>query len=62
MSIRIITDSGSDYEQNEIKDKNIEVIPIPITFGGKEYLDGINLTKDKFFELLQQNEITGYTS
>lgn len=49
MSIRIITDSGSDYEQNEIKDKNIEVIPIPITFGGREYLDGINLTKDKFF-------------
>ena len=56
MSIRIITDSGSDYEQNEIKDKNIEVIPIPITFGGKEYLAGINLTKDKFFELLQQND------
>ena len=30
MAIRILTDSGSDYEQDEIKEKNIDVIPIPI--------------------------------
>ncbi len=55
MSIRIITDSGSDYEQNEIKAKNIEVIPIPIMFGGNEYLDGVNLSKNVFFDLLEKN-------
>lgn len=55
MSIRIIADSGSDYEQDEIKAKNIEVIPIPISFGGQEYLSGINLSKNQFFDLLKQN-------
>ena len=38
MSIKILTDSGSDYEKHEIDEKNIDVIPIPITFKGRDYL------------------------
>lgn len=56
MSIRIITDSGSDYEQQDIKSKNIEVIPIPISFGGKDFLDGIDLGKNEFFEFLEKSD------
>ena len=56
MSIRIVTDSGSDFEQTEIKSKNIEVIPIPISFEGKDYLDGVDLSKNEFFELLEKSE------
>ena len=56
MSIRIVTDSGSDFEQTEIKSKNIEVIPIPISFEGKDYLDGADLSKNEFFELLEKSE------
>lgn len=53
MAIKILTDSGSDYEQDEIKEKNIDVIPIPIAFNDAEYLDGVNLSKDEFFTLLE---------
>ena len=56
MSIRIITDSGSDYEQSDSKKKNIEVIPIPISFGGKEFLDGIDLSKEDFFNYLVSSD------
>ena len=55
MSIRIVTDSGSDFEQTEIKSKNIEVITIPISFEGKDYLDGVDLSKNEFFELLEKS-------
>lgn len=56
MSIKILTDSGSDYEKNEIEEKNIDVIPIPISFKGNDYLSGIDLNKDEFFELLESEE------
>ena len=58
MSIRIVTDSGSDFEQTEIKSKNIEVIPIPISFEGKDYLDGVDLSKNEFFELLEKSDMS----
>lgn len=56
MAIKILTDSGSDYEQSEIKEKNIDVIPIPIDFGGNEYMDGVDLSKDEFFRMLEGGE------
>ncbi len=56
MAVKILTDSGSDYEQSEIKEKNIDVIPIPIDISGTEYLDGISLNNDEFFTLLKNSD------
>ena len=56
MSIKILTDSGSDYEKHEIDEKNIDVIPIPITFKGRDYLSGVNLSKADFFALLEESD------
>lgn len=56
MSIKILTDSGSDYEKHEIDEKNIDVIPIPITFKGRDYLSGVNLSKADFFALLEEGD------
>ncbi|GFI60959.1 DegV domain-containing protein [Clostridiales bacterium] len=55
MAIRILTDSGSDYEQNEIEKKNIDVIPIPIDLNGISYFDGIDLTKNQFFKIIEES-------
>ena len=52
MAIKIFTDSGTDYEQYEIKEKNIDVLPIPIEIDGHEYLSGLNLSKNEFFQML----------
>lgn len=51
--IRILVDSSSDYEVREIKEKNLEFIPIHITIGEKDYIDGVDFEKDEFYELLQ---------
>ncbi len=52
--IRILVDSSSDYSQEEVQEKGLVFVPIRIELAGKEYLDGIDLERDRFFELLQE--------
>lgn len=52
MAIRIITDSAADYSAQEIERRNIACIPMSISFGEENYLDGVDLTKEEFFEKL----------
>ncbi|MBO4809907.1 MAG: DegV family protein [Lachnospiraceae bacterium] len=58
--IRIITDSASDIGQNELK--NVVVIPMNVTIEGVTYRDGIDITKDEFFEKLETSEVMPSTS
>ena len=50
--VRIITDSAADFEPPEIKALGIECIPIKVMFGECEYQENVNLTKDKFYNML----------
>lgn len=60
MSIQIITDSASDIAQSARED--ITVLPMTITFGGTEYLDGVNLSHQEFYEKLIENQDLPTTS
>lgn len=50
---RILVDSSSDYGMKEIKEKNLEFVPIHITIGEKDYIDGVDFEKDEFYEILR---------
>lgn len=52
MAIRIITDSGADYSRQEIAKRNIGCVSMSITFGTETFVDGVNITKEEFFERL----------
>lgn len=52
MAIRIITDSTSDIPLEWQEKLGIEIIPLSVRFGSEEYLDGVDLTKQEFFERL----------
>lgn len=54
--IRILVDSAADFSAEEAKARNMELVPINITFNDKNYLDGIDITKDEFYELLTISE------
>ena len=57
--IKIVTDSNSGITQEEGKNLDIFVIPMPFTINGEEYLEEISITQEKFFELLEQGaEVT----
>ncbi len=54
--IRIITDSGSDISQSFHED--IRVLPMTIRFGEEEFLDGVNISTQQFYEkLIENNEL-----
>lgn len=59
--IAIITDSNSGLSQEEAKELGIFMIPMPFEIDGKEYLDGINLERDAFYEF-QTNDSEIFTS
>ena len=54
MSIRKITDSASDAEQNEFS--NVIVAPMTVIINDKTYRDGIDMSKNEFFELLENTD------
>ena len=60
MSIRIITDSGADIPQGTRED--LTILPMHVYFGEKEFLDGVNLTHQQFYELLIESEELPKTS
>ena len=54
--IRILIDSSADFTAEEAKKHNLELVSINITMGGKNYLDGVDLTRDEFYDLLVSSE------
>lgn len=60
MAVRIITDSGIDLP-GEV-DPRVTVVPLGITFGTTTYADGVDLTNDRFYELLIESDELPKTS
>lgn len=52
--IAIMTDSNSGLTQEQAKELGIFVVPMPFTINKKEYEEGINLTQDMFFDMLEK--------
>lgn len=56
MGIKIITDSAADFDSYELKEHSVESVPLTVSFGNDNYIDGVTLTKDRFYELLKTNK------
>lgn len=52
--MRIITDSAADFEPEELKKLDIACIPLSVNIGGREYQENIDLSKEKFYQLLEE--------
>lgn len=50
--LKIFVDSGSSIKQDETAQYGVEVIPLHINLGGKDYLDGIDLSMDVFYHAM----------
>ena len=50
MSIRIVTDSTCDLPEEIIAEYGITVIPLYINIGDDGYLDGVDITRQEFYE------------
>lgn len=52
MTIRLIIDSASEYTLDEANKKGFDFIPLILNLEDKSYRDGIELTKNDFFDYL----------
>lgn len=51
--IRIVTDSAADMENEELERYSVIRVPLTVSFGDRSFLDGEELSKDKFFDMLR---------
>ena len=62
MKIKILCDSMCDIP-DEIREKDfLEMIPLTININGKEYKDGIDFTKQEFYNILENSDTLPKTS
>ncbi|GAB4157234.1 MAG: DegV family protein [Candidatus Promineifilaceae bacterium] len=52
MTIKVVTDSTCDLPASLAAQHDITVIPAYINVGGRSYLDGVDLTRQQFYEAL----------
>ena len=52
MAVQLIIDSASDLTLEEAKALGVKLIPIPINFGEQEYLSGVTITQEEFYNKL----------
>jgi DegV family protein with EDD domain len=52
MAVRVVTDSACDLLPETCAELGIEVVPLTIRFGDKEYVDRKELTSDEFWKKL----------
>ncbi len=54
MRLKIVTDSTCDLPQEVIDDLGVKVIPLYINVGAQGYLDGVDITRQEFYQRLPE--------
>lgn len=62
MSVKIVVDSASDIDKDEAEKLGVTLIPMIVTIGDTEYLDGVTLSHKEFFEKLVETDDFPVTS
>lgn len=62
MAIKILTDSTADLPKEFVEKYDIPVLPLKVIFGKKEYVDGVDLTPEEFYGMLENSEELPTTS
>jgi DegV family protein with EDD domain len=60
--VAVVTDSGADIPAAEIERLGIHLVPVRLSFGDREFLDGVSLTPDEFYTMLEESSEAPLTS
>lgn len=60
MSVKIIVDSTADMIPSVAS--RVGIVPLTVHFGEKEYVSGVDMDNQKFYELLSQSDVLPTTS
>ncbi|MCD8107390.1 MAG: DegV family protein [Oscillospiraceae bacterium] len=62
MAIRLVIDSASDISVEEAKEYGWVLLPLTVTFGDTQYKDGVDITPDRFYDMLIESDELPHTS
>lgn len=62
MAVKLIIDSGCDLTAEQAEALGVILVPMSLHFGEDEYLSGVNLTNEEFYEKLATSEDLPTTS
>ena len=60
--VRIIADSACDMTRGEAEELQVTLLPVTVTFGDREYTDGVDLSPREFYEKLIESDELPHTS
>ena len=52
--VKIITDSTCDLSKDIIESRDIEVLPLYVNFGDESFKDGVNITTEELYKLVEK--------
>ena len=62
MKLAVITDSSAYLEAKILQRKNLFILDIPVNIDGQEYVEGVNLTAQEFYEKMASSSELPKTS
>jgi DegV family protein with EDD domain len=62
MTVRIVTDSACDLPEAACTELGVEVVPLTIRFGEREYVDRVELSTEAFWRELQASSVLPETA
>ena len=60
--VKIVADSTCDLSPKLVKKYNIEIIPLHVILGDRDYLDGVDITPEEIYRYSDENKVTPGTS
>ena len=61
-TVALVTDSTADLPPQLVADNDITVVPLTVTVGGREYLDGVDIRTAEFYRQLMASKEPATTS
>lgn len=62
MDIKIVTDSTWDFDEKTKKENDIEIVPLYVTIEGKRYREGVDISNEEFYKLMEKTKKPPQTS
>jgi len=62
MTVKIVTDSAADLPADQVAAHDIRVVPLTIRFGDDEYVDGVDLTPQAFYDKMAALDVLPATA
>jgi fatty acid kinase fatty acid binding subunit len=62
VGVRVVTDSSCDLPVDRAEELGIEIVPLTIRFGSKEYVDRVELTNEEFWRKVATSDVLPETA